>query len=276
MLGIIRRRASVAGGEESIPANEIHYEALAKYSLWDSSSETREHEHVVSHTFEDGKGIIVFDHDLEIFPSIFLEDEDYEESLRVVKMSDNITSLAIGALRQHSYLECVRLSQNITAIPWDTFRGCESLTDIQLPDSITYIDGWAFQDCINLDLPKLPDSLIEVGQDAFTNCESLRIDALPNGLQYIRDRAFSYTGVTISVIPASVERIHDGAFYECNSMPTSVTLLKEHPGMYDFYVKGDSFREDISFFVDADSLADYEANYYWNKYYSGRIFAIPE
>lgn len=274
MLGIIRRRVSVAGGGESIPANEIHYEAESKYDLYDGQT-THEHEHVVSHTFEDGKGIIVFDHDLTSFPGIFLRDSvSGRDTLSAVVMSDNITSIAYAALSGKALLQIVVFSKNLLRIEDNAFGSCVSLDIVELPDSITYIGDHAFYGCTTLmSMTKLPDNLVTLQQAAFAGCDTLLLDSLPDNLAFIGDWAFENAGIRISSIPASVDSIGSGAFAGCTNMPIAIILLREHPGVNDFIVAGDSFDSYINFYVKADSLAEYEANLYWSNY-SGRIFAI--
>ena len=118
-------------------------------------------------------------------------------------------------------------------------RGIGSVTDSDLviPSKIdqytvTRIADNAFKDCTNLTSVVIPDGVTDIGERAFSGCTSItRINSevdgeliLPLGVTTIDSYAFQgLEHITKIVVPDTVTRIYEGAFYECNTL-TDITL----------------------------------------------------
>ena len=133
---------------------------------------------IVSNTYENGKGIIVFD--------------------------GNITSIGGGAFYGCSSLTSVTIPNSVTSIGNNAFRGCSSLksfygkfasadnrclvvdgalnsfaigcgaTEYTIPDSVTKISEGAFYNCSSLTNIAIPESVTSIGDYAFYNCRGLK------------------------------------------------------------------------------------------------------
>ena len=74
----------------------------------------------------------------------------------------------------------------------------------------------------------LPDSVITIGKGAFDGSGNLKEIVLPDSLRYIYGSAFYGTAIEKIEIPASVEYIDTGAFFECDSL-TEINVAPDNP-----------------------------------------------
>ena len=134
---------------------------------------------------------------------------------------------------------------------------------IVIPESVTKIGDNAFPDCESLQGIVIPKSVTEIGDGAFYGCKSLQSIVIPDSVTKIGSRPFR-VGIKITshsnrfvvkddllialeekrliqclkdkdtiVIPESVTKIGDGAFWGCSSLqsiviPNSVTEIGDH------------------------------------------------
>ena len=75
----------------------------------------------------------------------------------------------------------------------------------------------------------LPDSVITIGKGAFDGSGNLKEIVLPDSLRYIYGSAFYGTAIEKIEIPASVEYIDTGAFFECDSLTITLKVLMVSP-----------------------------------------------
>ncbi len=128
----------------------------------------------------------------------------------------------------------------------------ELVTELVIPDTVTKINAYAFRDCTSLTSVTIPNSVTSIGDNAFYKCSSLKevhisdiaswcnisfSDYYSNPLYYAKNLYISNELVTNLVIPDTVTKINDYAFYNCDSLtsitiPNSVTSI----GDYAFYV----------------------------------------
>ena len=146
------------------------------------------------------------------------------------------------------------IPDSVTNIGDYAFWNCRSLTDIVIPDSVTSIGDWAFWGCESLSSLVIPDSVTSIGDWAFWGCESLKYISIPksviclNGNPFFKwdgkleclspnfiyeddvlfnkDKskiiAFRDKNATSYVIPDSVTRIEDYAFWNCRFLSNIV------------------------------------------------------
>lgn len=74
------------------------------------------------------------------------------------------------------------LHENTKVIANYAFAGCTQLTDIVIPDGITAIGDFAFSKCTALKSISLPESIKKVGRLAFEDCNALETVTLADGL----------------------------------------------------------------------------------------------
>ena len=195
---------------------------------------------IVSNTYVDGKGVIVFDGD--------------------------VTDVGENAFAGCSNLASITLPETVTSIGNTAFFHCSNLTDIALQPGIVSIGRGAFRDCSSLESIVIPSTVTSIGRSLFAGCTGLmsievksgnpvyvsrRTNAIyeissmtliagcasteiPDGVKAIDDYAFE-DGVAPAelLIPESVTKIGKYAFYECAGLenvtiPGSVEKIENY------------------------------------------------
>ena len=159
---------------------------------------------IVSNTYEDGKGVIVFD--------------------------GVVTSIGDQAFSERSSLASVTIPDSVTEIGDYAFCLCSSLASVTIPDSVTSIGEGAFYYCTSLASVTIGNGVTEIGMGAFNGCSSLTSFygkyASEDGRCLIIDGTLNFfapAGLTEYTIPDSVTSIGTQAFSYCTSL-TSVTI----------------------------------------------------
>lgn len=207
---------------------------------------------MLSHTFEDGKGVITFDGDvISIGNSAFSKCS----GLTSITIPDSVTSIGVSAFEKCSKLTSVTIPDNVTSIGFNAFNGsgltsivvssgntvydsrnnCNAIIKTStnelilgckntiIPDGVTSIGRFAFQFCTGLDSITIPDSVTSIGQCAFQNCTGLTSINIPDSVTSIGESAFyGCSGLTSINIPDSVTSIDGYAFAYCSRL-TSIT-----------------------------------------------------
>ena len=234
---------------------------------------------IVSNTYKNGKGTIVFDG-----PIIEIGDKAFS----------SCKSFEWYAFSNCKSLTSITIPNSVTEIGWDAFCGCSSLTSVSIPNSVTEIgfrafkgtalyndpSNWengalyindclievaegfaghfrikentrvisvcAFKGCSSLTSVTIPNSVTSIGHNAFSGCSSLTSVTIPNSVTSIGGYAFrdckSLTSVTI---PNSVTSIGGYAFRDCKSL-TSVTIPNSVTSIEGGMFKGSALYNDPS------------------------------
>ena len=159
------------------------------------------------------------------------------------------------------------ITYKVTTIGVEAFYACSELSEVTIPNSVTSIEENAFYCCNNLSNLAIPNSVVSIGKQAFYLCNSLTYLAIPKSVTRIGEMAFcecsslsnitvengnnSYdsrnncnaiietatntliTGCKSSVIPNTIIKIGDWAFYMCKDLtdviiPNSVISIGDH------------------------------------------------
>lgn len=118
---------------------------------------------IVSNTYQNGKGVIVFDGDVT-------------RIVRAFERCNNLTSITIP--------------NSVTLIGRWAFSWCESLTSVTIPDGVTKIDVRAFTNCTSLISITIPNSVTTIGDSAFFSCTSLTKVTIGDSITSISGHAF--------------------------------------------------------------------------------------
>ena len=130
--------------QDAMPVNAILYTSSYKVTPYSADAFGAS---IVSNTYENGQGTIVFD--------------------------APITSIPNGAFYDYIDLQSIVIPDSVTSIGECAFRGCTALQTITIPDSVTSIGYCAFYDCYALQSITIPDSVTSIGEEAFSDCSGL-------------------------------------------------------------------------------------------------------
>lgn len=128
----------------------------------------------------------------------------------------------------------------MTSIGTYAFEGCSGLTSIDIPTNVTSIGDNAFSNCDGLITINIPINVINIGYGILHDCQNLTSITVTSGNSVYDSRnncnAIIETstntliqGCDSTVIPESVTKIGDYAFYNCNlksiNIPGNVTSI---------------------------------------------------
>ena len=198
---------------------------------------------IVSNTYQNGKGVITFDGDVQSIG-------DYAfygcSGLESITLPESITSIgsyafagtglfsitipsqvqSIGAYAFY-YLNLlgVSLPSSLASIGDYAFSGCHMLEPITLPNGLLSIGSGAFEECSALSSISIPNTVSTIGSSAFSSCAFLQSVVLPTGLTAINANCFASCNNLSSIeIPSSVQTIAQSAFFGCSSLPATLTI----------------------------------------------------
>ena len=154
--------------------------------------------------------------------------------LEEVTFPDKLTKIGDLAFNGCKSLKEVTFPDTLQTIGYQAFKSNEKLTSVDLSNTtVTTLGKFAFGYCTSLETFIFPDTLTSLGNSdgasVFTDCKSLKVMrladspegvvfALPETLTYIGKDTFKNCfadGVEAKVvIPASVETLGEGAFYD--------------------------------------------------------------
>ncbi len=162
------------------------------------------------------------------------------KNIKNCTVHENTKTILASAFNNCHNLTSVTIPDNnkLSLVSPSAFAYCYSLTNIAIPDSVTTIGFNAFADCSSLTSVTIGRSVTSIGSSAFRACSNLTavyINDLAawcaidfngydsNPLYYAHNLYLNDQLVTELIIPDSVTKIGDYAFYNCSSM-TSLTI----------------------------------------------------
>ena len=232
IINIIQESAII-----SCATNEIIYTTKYGYPI-ELSVTTGFGGNVVSHTYENGHGKIVFDNDVQTIPSSAFKNCN---SITTITLPESVTLIGEYAFYGCSSLTSVYYKGELS--DWcniDFYSGTSNplyngaklyinnteVTEVTIPSDISKIKNYAFYGCSSLTSITIPDSVTSIGRYAFEGCTGeLIVNCNIPSASSSSYGAFYNSKFTKVTIGDSVTSIGDYAFYNCNSL-TSVIIPK--------------------------------------------------
>lgn len=210
------------------------------------------------------------------------------ETISEVKFGDKVKEINYNEFKDCSNLSTIVLGNSIEVINSGAFRGCTGLHSIILPESLSRIETGAFYES-GITAVTLPASVTYLGGNSFAKCKSLKKVVLNDAIAKIEDDTFAYDSNLVEIdFGKSITSIGTLAFYDCNKLksiriPSSLTqfgrkvfcgcgsletIIAESENPFNFiedvfdYVTYDN----ATLYIPTNSLAAYNASYYWNKF----------
>lgn len=172
--------------------------------------------------------------------------------LTTATIGDGCESIGNMAFSGCSSLNDLSIGNSVNNIGYGAFSSCKSLNSLVLPNSVIEIGESAFGGCNNLTNIGIPQSVTSIGYGAFVNCNKLnRVDITDldawcrinfgnqqaNPCVYAKKLYLNGEEIIDLVIPNTVTKIGDYAFYNCNGLK-SATISNSviDIGSYAFYL----------------------------------------
>jgi hypothetical protein len=298
--------ACVADGEidpDDIPHNQIWYSTSDK-RLFTPSNNAFDRQ-IVSNTYSDNKGVIVFDGPVRqigeyAFNSTLLTD---------IVLPNSVETLKDYAL-YYSRISSFHVPDALCSVGDYAFYACDNLTriygrlaspderalimengamvayaraiveaDLTIPEGVTSLAPYLFRDCEVLETAYIPESLQEMGEGAFLGCTSLREFRgnnvhIPDGHTFISDNgnitAWAGAGTVDYVMPESAKTFDSGVF-RYNSTLRSITFPTLSFGgiwLTDYFRGCDN----LEYFYGEGTTADHHCMIIWGN----MLFAVTK
>ena len=198
---------------------------------------------IISNTYADGMGVIVFDKAVTsigsdafkncyyltsvVIPEGVTSIDNYAfygcDGLTNIVIPEGVTSIGQAAFKESDNLTSVVIPEGVTSIGDEAFRDCYNLISVRLPESLTSLGYFAFSGCENLVSVNIPQNIKSLNGYTFRGCKNLKTITLPEGLTSISYNAFDgCSSLTSIVIPDNVTSISEEVFKECISLESVV------------------------------------------------------
>eukprot|EP00980_Cylindrotheca_fusiformis_P022204 scaffold9087_cov107-Cylindrotheca_fusiformis.AAC.2 len=164
------------------------------------------------------------------------------ETVRRVKIAENVSEIRDEAFQEHRQLEVVTLSSSVQVIGRWAFRGCKKLKsilyqgldkeEVGIPSNVKVIEQGAFYGCTSLERLGLNEGLKRIEKGAFYGGESLTEVEIPSSVKVIDNSGFKYCKLLVRlVLNQGLERIGEDAFSYCESLtevdcPSTVKVIE--------------------------------------------------
>ena len=152
------------------------------------------------------------------------------------------------------------IPNGVTRIGTQAFFELSAPTSITIPNSVESIGNSAFFNCGSLSSVILSNGLKSIEEAAFAGCFSLTSITIPESITSIENSVFSNcTGLTSVTIPNSVTSIGNDAFYGCTGL-TSVTIPNSVTSIGNCVFEGCSSLTSVTIGNSVTSIGDWAFN----------------
>ena len=281
----------------TIPNNQIWYTTKDDYGIIADRFDVFG-ANIVSHVFNNGKGILTFDGDVTQIGDIAFY---HCWPLESITIPNSVTSIGNNAFYGCSNLKEITIPEGVTSIGYGAFAWCSGLTSFTLPESVVsvgngicsgcpnitefkgkyaadngaclIVDGFlnSFAAARNLTHYTIPDGVTTIGNGVFADCNTLTSVTIPESVTSIWGAAFARCkGLTNITIPQGVTSIGWHAFADCSNLSevyckskTPATNLDAADGTWDAF---DNCATDLKIYVPMNSVEAYKYAEWWSDY----------
>lgn len=227
---------------------------------------------IVSNTYGNGKGLIVFEEDLtEIWDEAFWACSTLVE----ITIPDVIESINYYAFAYTSLTKFI-IPNSVKSIGESAFRSCP-LHEITIPNSVENIDreAFAFSDIEEI---HLPSSISTLKYELFSFCEKLVQITIPNTVTTIESRVFiNCISLTDITIPTEVKSIGNQCFSGCSKLEAIYCQPSTPPEMENVLNSSLGISTKTKIYVPTSSVEQYKTAERWSQYASRIIgYDFPE
>lgn len=172
-------------------------------------------------------------------------------SLNVFKGGEDVCELegiyVDSANQSYKDVDGVLYNKNMTTLV--KYPSKKTASTFTVPNGVTKLEDCSMDSNTSLQKVVLPDSLKEVGYWAFMNCSNLSDITLPEQCKSVGQFAFSGTALTSFYIPAALETLMSGAFWN-----TNISSITVSPQNTKFYLdgKGGLYEHSSSAYISGD------------------------
>ena len=242
---------------------------------------------IVSHTYENGKGVITFDRAIDKIGYRAFNGQP----ITTIALPNTIESIEQYAFSQ-SELTTITIPDGVTFLDSEAFYYCFDLRSVFIPDSVTSFGEDMFAGCIKLreincqfatadkrclivdnvflgfapagiSEYTIPTGVTKIGYGAFKRFENLKSITIPEGVTLINNDAFyKCNGLESITIPSSVSTIGLGAFYACNNLMSVYCKPTTPPTISGGY--NSVFTKNPTIYVPNNSITAYKTAYGWS------------
>lgn len=223
------------GVEPDIPdlpeplANEIYYTSIdgkivTPYKIPTDNT-------IISNTYENGIGKIVFEKDLtEIVSDMF----NTCKTLQTITLPNSVTTFQNYVFVSCTSLEQVNIPESVTSIGMSVFNKCTALQNIVIPDSVTSLGESVFYGCTSLKNVTLPEYLTTIKYGTFQNCSSLNTITIPKNITILENKVFADCVNLRNVLsyPLRAPQVEEYTFANTGKAPNKIIKVKEGASGY--------------------------------------------
>ena len=179
------------------------------------------------------------------YASSYVGDIIIPETVTNDNVEYTVTRIGVSAFRYGFDVHSVQIPNTVTVIEGSAFWDCANMVSVNIPNSVTRIDSEAFFDCISLTSLSIPNSVEYIGGFALFGCggsatsitvasDNPKYDSRNNCNAVIETATnILLVGSNHTIIPDSITRIAEGAFWACRDMtqlelPQTVTEICDY------------------------------------------------
>jgi hypothetical protein len=157
---------------QTLEDNKIYYtssdgQIVEPYSATSWGDKTS----IISNTYENGQGVIVFSRNLTEIGSWAFQDNG--NKFTSITLPKTLKKIGYQAFLSCSQLTEIEIPNSVTSIGTHAFASCTALTEVTLGENLETIGDTAFIGCAALTNITIPDKVKSIGSESFKSCANL-------------------------------------------------------------------------------------------------------